>query len=216
MSKIKELNQLFSEWKECHAKEGDDSCQMTFPLYKDKVIDVDKFKNNWTNDGYLNDNSTCRILFILKESNIEELADKEFVIGDSIFWLKENREKYRKAIPRRLKKLTVKLLDIDDSSKWYEYAAMMNINKRGGFRNCKFENLLQYADIYSDKINKQIEILDPEIIVFLGREFFDNRDEVLNMIEQCKGRKVRFHYHPSWKGDKNNFTDTHFLEEIMY
>ena len=185
MSKIKELNQLFSEWKECHAKEGDDSCQMTFPLYKDKVIDVDKFKNNWTNDGYLNDNSTCRILFILKESNIEELADKE-------------------------------LLDIDDSSKWYEYAAMMNINKRGGFRNCKFENLLQYADIYSDKINKQIEILDPEIIVFLGREFFDNRDEVLNIIEQCKGRKVCFHYHPSWKGDKNNFTDTHFLEEIMY
>jgi len=51
MSKIKELNQLFSEWKECHAKEGDDSCQMTFPLYKDKVIDVDKFKNNWTNDS---------------------------------------------------------------------------------------------------------------------------------------------------------------------
>jgi len=56
--------------------------------------------------------------------------------------------------------------------------------------------------------------LDPEIIVFLGKEFFDNSENVLSVIEAVKDRKVYFHYHPSRKGVKNSFTDEKFLEPI--
>lgn len=216
MCKEKTLDELFENWKKHHSKESEDSCKKTFPKMPQRYEGIGfgkDFKNNWTIDGYLNEKDSCKILFILKESNIEELADKHFVTQESVFWLKTVRDKYRKKIPRRLKKLTTKLLGDEYSSNWYDYAATLNINKRGGFRECTFYNLMEYAKEYSKEINNQIEIINPEKIVFLGREFYDNKDEVLDIITECKGRELHFYAHPSTTGRKNSFNDEKFLKE---
>ena len=82
------LDELFDEWKKKHSEESDESCLETYPKlpksHKNKGIkpDVEKFKNNWTIDGYLNDCGECKILFVLKESNIEELKEEQFISHD--------------------------------------------------------------------------------------------------------------------------------------
>ena len=44
----------------------------------------------------------------------------------------------------------------------------MNINKRGGYSSCNFKQLKNYAEVYDDKIFRQIQVLNPRKIVLLG------------------------------------------------
>ena len=50
-----------------------------------------------------------------------------------------------------------------------ETCAYMNINKRGGFAGANFNRLGAYAKKYQNFIKREIEILQPELIVILGK-----------------------------------------------
>ena len=44
--------------------------------------------------------------------------------------------------------------------------AFMNLNKRGGFGNIQGENFLKYIETYKDYIRREIEIINPDVIVW--------------------------------------------------
>ena len=45
----------------------------------------------------------------------------------------------------------------------------MNINKRGGGSICDMRRLNAYAELYKDYIIKEVQIIKPEIVIFLGK-----------------------------------------------
>lgn len=63
--------------------------------------------------------------------------------------------------------------------------AFMNLNKRGGFGNIQGETFLKYIETYKDYIRREIEIINPDVIVWCGCNtykkkymdaIFDNKD----------------------------------------
>lgn len=63
--------------------------------------------------------------------------------------------------------------------------AFMNLNKRGGFGNIQGETFLKYIETYKDYIRREIEIINPDVIVWCACNtykkkymdaIFDNKD----------------------------------------
>ncbi len=73
------------------------------------------------------------------------------------------------------------------------YVAFMNINKRGGFTECKTK-LSDYAENYKDLIDREIKIISPDIIVCCGSDV----RTCLSNIDSCKSVPVLEVYHPSY------------------
>ena len=74
------------------------------------------------------------------------------------------------------------------------YVAFMNINKRGGFTECKTKLLRDYAQNYKDLIDREIKIISPDIIVCCG----SGVRTCLSNIDSCKSVPVLEVYHPSY------------------
>ena len=77
--------------------------------------------------------------------------------------------------------------------------AYMNINKRGGYGSCNGERLNTYAENYMNYILTEIQIINPEIVVFLGKDASKDR-YVNDLRENMKNMKVEVCYqvkHPS-------------------
>ena len=86
------------------------------------------------------------------------------------------------------------------------YVAFMNINKRGGFTECKTDLLRDYAQNYKDLIDREIKIISPDIIVCCGSGVRD----CLSGVDSCKSLPVLEVYHPSARYK----TDTDRLKKL--
>lgn len=86
------------------------------------------------------------------------------------------------------------------------YVAFMNINKRGGFTECKTDLLRDYAQNYKDLIDREIKIISPDIIVCCGMGVRD----CLSGVDSCKSLPVLEVYHPSARYK----TDTDRLKKL--
>lgn len=71
----------------------------------------------------------------------------------------------------------------------------MNINKRGGFAECNKQTLYNYYNKYKENILKEIEIINPSVIVFCAgnKTIYDDLKENVN----CK--YIIDMYHPSYR-----------------
>ena len=71
----------------------------------------------------------------------------------------------------------------------------MNINKRGGFAECNKQTLYNYYNKYKENILKEIEIINPSVIVFCAgnKAIYDDLKENVN----CK--YIIDMYHPSYR-----------------
>lgn len=56
--------------------------------------------------------------------------------------------------------------DVDKNKQALNKIAFMNLNKRGGFGNIQGENFLKYIETYKDYIRREIEIINPDVIVW--------------------------------------------------
>lgn len=204
-----DLESLFLIWKEAHQEEK--YFDETLPKNKDGEYPEDKkkFAKNWTNDGYLSCNTeNIDILFILKEPNEENAIEEtkkltkqgfaiENVYSDNKdFWIK-NGINTGKIIPRRIRKAAIELLENETTEEnWMQKSAVININKRGGYKFCDPKQLLNYIKIYKQFILKQIEIINPKIIVFMC----GNADENGKVIKELNidAYKIFYCYHPSY------------------
>lgn len=186
MTNLRTIDSLFEQWKESHKNEKIDSYIKTAPMDKNgNSPDYNMFKGSFCPDGYLGDSKESYILFICKESNVNG------IVSDGSFWLREvvqtrlKGEKYRDVKYNSMKEkkrdriaqtkyfnclntIARILLNDLESENVLQKCGYMNINKRGGYSSCNFKQLKNYAEVYDDKIFRQIQVLNPRKIVLLG------------------------------------------------
>lgn len=144
------IENLFSEWYE---KQCRDENSISRFIYDGSI-------SNENLDSH-------KILFVCRESLCLKPLDESRGM-DKYFWFKEvvwgkekNGRKYYNCMD-----MIAGYIGKDISLKECAY---MNINKKGGDSKCDFKALEEYAKKYRGFITKEIEILNPECIVILGK-----------------------------------------------
>ena len=185
------LQNLFIEWQERHENERVESKEKTFPRYKiprDKTSsekdvyvtpDYESFANSFCPDGFTSINGyyqkktpKIEVLFVLKEAHLEPDGDNLISETNNTFWF--NRpcpdkitDIYHKRIRDTFSPL-MKYCHFNDPLNDSTPFGYMNINKRGGAGTTDMTRLSNYADYYGDLISRQIQIMNPRIIVCFG------------------------------------------------
>lgn len=187
MGKTEKLNELFEKWKKEHEKEldiSDKNNQSTIPSLKVS-------KDSFTYDGFVFDEKDNTVLYMLAESNLEgKIKDNETFWLKSVYKIRNNNLKITKRIEQMQEYLCNKIPEL--SMKDISY---MNINKRGGFAGCNKQTLYNYYNKYKENILKEIEIINPSVIVFCAgnKTIYDDLKENVN----CK--YIIDMYHPSYR-----------------
>lgn len=213
-----ELEKLFDEWRKRHISEDYSNDKIS----KNKTSKNKISKNNFIPDGIIDEasymQSPKKILFIAKEvaclkkgNTIEE--NFETAQNDG-FWCRRvvlGEEKRGTGFSSGLALLANAILNENFETPEKDisalrYVAFMNINKRGGFTECKTDLLRDYAQNYKDLIDREIKIISPDIIVCCGMGVRD----CLSGVDSCKSLPVLEVYHPSARYK----TDTDRLKKL--
>ena len=210
-----ELEKLFDEWRKRHISED----------YSNDKISKNKIsKNNFIPDGIIDEasymQSPKKILFIAKEAACLDKTEKttaeenfEAAQKDG-FWCRRvvlGEEKRGTHFSSGLALLANAILNENFETPEKDisalrYVAFMNINKRGGFTECKNKLLRDYAQNYKDLIDREIKIISPDIIVCCGMGVRG----CLSGVDSCKSLPVLEVYHPSARYK----TDTDRLKKL--
>ena len=202
-----ELEKLFDEWRKRHISED---------YSNDKIS-----KNNFIPDGIIDEasymQSPKKILFIAKEAAClkeENTIEENFEAAQNDgFWCRRvvlGEEKRGTGFSSGLALLANAILNENFETPQknlsvLRYVAFMNINKRGGFTECKTK-LSDYAKNYKDLIDREIKIISPDIIVCCGMGVRGR----LSGVDSCKSLPVLEVYHPSARYK----TDTDRLKKL--
>lgn len=157
MSQKEELHKLFEEWKEEQKKDDTDTIQIQVQI---KRVEKDSFSY----DGFVNSEKPGTVLYILAEPNLQE----NIKIGNNEFWFKDiyQDKSNKNIIKTRINDMQKCINKIRNDIELTDIS-YMNINKRGGYAPCNWEVVKRYYNKYKEKyIYKEIEILDPKIIIF--------------------------------------------------
>jgi len=200
-----ELDELFEEWRKRHISEDYSNDKIS----KNKISKNKISKNNFIPDGIIDEasymQSPKKILFIAKEAAClkeENTIEENFEIAQNDgFWCRRvvlGEEKRGTSFSSGLALLTNAILNENFETPEKDisalrYVAFMNINKRGGFTECKTD-LPGYVEIYKDLIDREIKIISPDIIVCCGSGVRD----CLSNVDSCKSVPVLEVYHPSY------------------
>lgn len=204
-----ELEKLFDEWRKRHISED---------YSNDKIS-----KNNFIPDGIIDEasymQSPKKILFIAKEAACldkkKKTAEENFETAQKDgFWCRRvvlGEEKRGTHFSSGLALLANAILNENFETPEKDisalrYVAFMNINKRGGFTECKTKLLRDYAQNYKDLIDREIKIISPDIIVCCGIGV----RRCLSGVDSCKSLPVLEVYHPSARYK----TDTDRLKKL--
>lgn len=198
------------EIEKCNKLEGKDGL---FELWKNVQINIETEKNCLKNtglfvhDGYIDEkeymNSKKKILFILKEShtfdtknvkqNREIIDDYQAEFYRSFFKLNriiDNIPKQKEKMARMAKYILDKEItsDYKELCNALKQVAFMNINKMGGIDTTKGKELYIYYEKYKNFILKEINILNPKIIVIMtgDSKIADDLDNKINKNKKDK------------------------------
>lgn len=167
LSYIDRMNNLFTDWRkksEVDVK-GDHLYRNRF--LEDGIVDYEKWSTLYEGK---------RILFVLKEVN-----DKKQEHDWTIQKLLNDDAKYR--MWRRVSEWTkgiietskdgpvVKYAEISEGAKsmeWLNYIAVINLKKAPGFGTADMKTIKRYAIVDADEIRREIEIIDPDLIILGG------------------------------------------------
>lgn len=213
-----ELEKLFDEWRKRHISEDYSNDKIS----KNKTSKNKISKNNFIPDGIIDEasymQSPKKILFIAKEAaclkkgntieeNFETAQNDGFLCRRVVL----GEEKRGTGFSSGLALLANAILNENFETPEKDisalrYVAFMNINKRGGFTECKTDLLRDYAQNYKDLIDREIKIISPDIIVCCGMGVRD----CLSGVDSCKSLPVLEVYHPSARYK----TDTDRLKKL--
>lgn len=189
-----ELEKLFDEWRKRHISED----------YSNNEIS----KNNFIPDGIIDEasymQSPTKILFIAKEAAClkkTKIAEKNFETAQKDgFWCRrvvlgeEGGTRFSSGLALLANAILNENFETPEKDiSALRYVAFMNINKRGGFTECKTKLLRDYAQNYKDLIDREIKIISPDIIVCCGMGVRGR----LSGVDSCKSLPVLEVYHPS-------------------
>lgn len=165
IDKCSEITTLFDYWEkvqECDPNYDDQTTGIHISSFTEDGI-VDKNKWETTEKGK-------KVLYILREANgSRSIVDGKVDKGN--FWFKECIENNIGLDNRIFKRIVQmqKIIEVKgNDTEVLKQTAFMNINKRGGLSAVDWKVLNNYAITYKDFIKKEIEIIDPDIIVCCG------------------------------------------------
>lgn len=172
MDNIRNLEELFTIWKNAHVSEIDTSyISGTVPktaFLPDGIIDEAQFNTR-----------TDKVLFVGKEAfwfrpddSFEKSAENANIV---MFWHREvafGRTK-ETMFSKRLSMLTnayfsADFKTINKNHSALQAVAFLNLNKRGGFSHCVWDTLETYVARYKDFISKEIQLIAPTTIICCG------------------------------------------------
>lgn len=188
---IKTLDELFKNWKEAHINESEKSCESTFPLNRNgQSPEFPKFKESFCTDGYITDASNYNgVLIVCRESNVS----RNEIMGEyKDFFAMKDSENNMTVYYDFIKKVLNKL-NMNCSDKNAKKCAYMNLNKRGGYGSTNSKRLANYVVEYKEFIEREIEILKPEIIICGGTY------GTVKELELPEAIKIYDCYHPAYK-----------------
>ena len=173
MNKIERLEALFERWEKAHAEESDKSFAKTSNGSNIK-------KHFFERDGIIDEEAFSRekvkVLFISAEANVNEYAEKKSVEKTNyrqhyLDYAKTGHDDWGGKMRERLSGM-YRYISKQHDKELKEMAtkfAVMDINKRGGCSTIdKGAHLKEYAKIYKNYINEEIQIIDPDVVVLLG------------------------------------------------
>lgn len=186
---VNNLTDLFNLWQKEDKKQFEknlfDKASMPKSINTDILIRLYKsiLPKSFTADGYLRDNhGKIKVLFVAKEAhNTICTADNptctDMVNGEYHFWMKENIDNDSVYCVKRIKEILKFLVEENivelDSKDIFKNVAYMNLNKRGGPSGKMSREDIHifdtYVSTYKSYIRKEIEIINPEVIVCFGR-----------------------------------------------
>ena len=191
MDKTKQLENLFTTWMKKQSEETEKSLQKTM------IQGTNITKNHFCKDGIICENEynkqKTKVLFITNEPNIEDNENEPVISSQVCAFLNY----YASGVDDWGGKLRLKISKVifpeivDDSDKENPYKnavrfAFMNLNKRGGGKNADAQRVIEYVNKYADFVIQEINIIDPDIIVWLGNNTFDYSFYTTNVLNICQ------------------------------
>ena len=211
------LDSLFEEWKQQICK---DEVLRARPFIKDGIIDDTVYNKQ-----------KIKTLFVSNESNIDGYFDLNTdydIRTDFKIYAKTGCDNWRGKLRERVSCLYQVVVNSYNNSPC-EYAksfAFINLNKTGGGN--QIDNRIQYfCERYKEYIRKEIELIHPNLIVWLGCNTFDNdfiRESCVGIIKSGD----TFYYnetpvirmcHTSYshiKGERLNAFDNVIVDRMAY
>lgn len=204
-----DLESLFKLWKKAQENESDEE----YKKYKFGNTCKTSFSPEGIIDYSLYGTQT-KLLFIAKEPNCGgNDTDTNVNMTDDDFWLRGivNSGNNKKLFSNRIAMMAnafytnnysfCNKTDYDN----LRYTAFMNLNKRGGYSNSNYQSIKNYSQKYAEYIAKEIEIIDPEIIICLSNTVYYIYNTYLKNFLK-KEYKVIHIFHPSY----------HFIKDENY
>lgn len=193
------LEFLFKEWRTAHETEKRDtsSYKDTFP-YKKGYGWSDDFNKSFCRDGFITykEGNKKTVLFVLREANIsDKIQDNKLYpeVQENYFHMKKEWENYTKieTVYTKFISYWLKELGCDNCN-----IAYINLNKRGGFGSTNHARLKHYVKEYECYIAKEIEIINPDIIVCGGTYGIVKDLLVSENLLKTQICKIEDDYHP--------------------
>ena len=173
MMKKDQLDKLFVEWKKAHHTEPVDSLLKTI---NGDNIDKDFFEIDGIIDEDAFSKESTKILFISAEANADEYSAKKGIKETNyckvyIDYYKSEKDDWKGKMRERISAIYGCITNQPDVpfNKLANRFAVMDINKRGGKSTLDGgEHIKCYAQYYKEFIKREIEIISPDLIVWIG------------------------------------------------
>ena len=205
------LDDLFALWTRDHLSEvlaGD--YPQTFPKSRNGRKEVPKvsrecFKGSFCPDGIaslekemLQGPDKVDILFILRETNLEDGKGEIHPETGDIFWFNHRQKDRTRTVYANRFRPVLNSIGETEGLKTDRFG-YTNLNKRGGFKSCKQMQLRNYVKEYRGFIQKEIELFAQKVVVCCG-----TFGTVYELLTDALSDGVRLWgcYHPSARRQK--------------
>ena len=199
VSKSEQLEQLFIEWEVAQENEPDSSWELT---RGGKNITKGHFRRDGIIDEAVFSKEKRKVLFISNEANDDEYSAKFNPKPNNIDDYRKYYEtghddwngKMRKHTSAIYKVIAgIGINEMSDSDAAIHYA-VMDLNKRGGGANVKGAlHIKEYCRYYKEFIRKEIKIINPDVVVWLGVKTYDMDLHIKYLDAEKIGDKRYFH-----------------------
>ena len=179
MRKTKLLDNLFSEWEKAHQDESEESCK--------KTINGDRIKKHFfERDGIISENDfekeKTKILFVMAEANIDKYTKEGWngkmdyrEIYKNYYNDQTGKDEWKGKMKERLSALygyMTSQTHVAPHLLANKYA-VMDLNKRGGKAKIgRGAHIVEYVRVYRSFLRKELEIINPDIVVWVGTNIY--------------------------------------------
>lgn len=179
-SKSQQLEKLFKAWEKAQAEEPDDIWMLTRGNSRNIT------KEHFRRDGIIHERTYVKekrkILFISAEANDDEYSaatnKRPNTVEDYLYFNHTGYDDWKGHMRLRLAELYKVISQIERNSMPNAEAALhfavMDLNKRGGrSRIDDGKHIQAYCRRYADFICKEIEIISPDVVAFIGTNLYN-------------------------------------------